>query len=1183
MAILFEEYDLIAKSGLFDPQFYLHANPDVARVSLDPIIHYLENGGHERRQPGPGFDTGHYLEQCQKAGEPAPSNPLLHFLTIGIKLGLTPIGQAGPPTDAPAQASATPASPPIAADLYVDVPQIRDGQAVAPIRGGLSVVGWALAAGGVQAVEIALDGKRIMQARIGLPRADVAAAFPDREGAGRAGYAVHLPPRALAAGIHRVTVSLLTAAGVAASREFRIEAQAEEGGGFWQPRQRMSQGEADQKLGLLHRLGWQPRFQVVIGHTSDLQGLQRSLASLVRQAYGEWQVLLVPPRTGRGPVPSALKRVLAGQGFEGLEGRVTLADAPTAANKRKPAAKSAAVGARAAVEAGLVLHLAPGDELGVDALLEWALATGRTREADFFYADDRRPGPAGQEEAYLKPGWSPDLLLATNYIGRAWCARVEVIERAGLTPAGLAATTGLDTVLRLTEAARRIGHVSRVLYRCSEVRSPDAEERAAIAAALARREIAAEVKKGCAAGHHRVVRALPRPGKVSIIIPTRGADGHIQRCLKSLRALTVYPDYEVICVENIPKAQRELRTWLAGQVDRVLKAPERFNWSAFNNLAARQAAGEYLLFLNDDIEIVDPQWLHTLVAEAQRPEVGVVGPLLTYPDGGIQHAGMVMRADGVGMHAFRYLPEEDPGYFGLARTQRNVLAVTGACLLTRRAVFKDLGGFDEKHDVINNDVDFCLRAHERGLLNIYTPHARLVHHELGSRGGIKEHYDAEGFDKRWRSLLSFGDPYFNPGLSREQENLSPELEPAEAVCARHPLFRRESVRRLLIIKLDHIGDCITALPAVRRLKELFPAAAISVLANRATGSIWKSEPGVAEVIEFDVYHARSGLGKLDVTPKQLQALGQDLGERAFDLAVDLRKHPDVRHFLRHSGARWLAGFDQQGRFPWLDIALEWDEDVPLRGKRGHVSDDLLALVECIAVRTGPGPTESGSLQGRDLPQNRISAQPAQPARLVPPPPAPPAGRTAPARRALPVIARKHLGQKPFVCVHPASGSVMRQWPPERFAELVDMLLQQGLAVALVGGPADRELADRVLKAVVRRREVADLVGKLSLQQLPDLLKATVLFVGNNSGPQHVAASLGVPTVGVHSGVVDAVEWAPLGANALAVRRRMSCSPCYLERREDCQRGVACLTGLTAAEVYGVCVGLLTGPDQAGRV
>jgi GT2 family glycosyltransferase len=369
--------------------------------------------------------------------------------------------------------------------------------------------------------------------------------------------------------------------------------------------------------------------------------------------------------------------------------------------------------------------------LGSDALLELALAIGRHPDADFIYCDERRVSPVdARVEALFKPGWSPDLLLSTNYIGRAWCADERLLHRVGLSPAALHQAGEYEAVLKLTEAAEKIAHVPRVLSeRGTLVADSAAEEHRALVDALARRRLDGEVLRAGVTGHYRVQRALKRArDRVSIIIPTCAAAGLVKTCIESLRARTAYRDYEIIVVENIP-ARQEMKSWLKGHVEKVLHATGAFNWSRYNNQAAAAARGKYLLFLNDDIEVIEPPWLNALLEHAQRTEVGVVGAKLLYPDRSVQHAGVMLDRQGRGRHAFRHLEENDPGYFGLASSVRNVISVTGACLMTRRETFDALGRFAVEHTIINNDLDYCLRAHAQGLLNVYTPHARLIHHE----------------------------------------------------------------------------------------------------------------------------------------------------------------------------------------------------------------------------------------------------------------------------------------------------------------------------------------------------------------------------------------------------------------------------------------------------------------------
>jgi ADP-heptose:LPS heptosyltransferase/GT2 family glycosyltransferase len=652
---------------------------------------------------------------------------------------------------------------------------------------------------------------------------------------------------------------------------------------------------------------------------------------------------------------------------------------------------------------------------------------------------------------------------------------------------------------------------------------------------------------------------LYRPGAdsplVSIIIPTCGAGRHIETCLETLRSKTAWRQYEIICIDNIPPAQRARKAWLRDHADKVVRIPDKFNWSRFNNLAVQHADGEFLLFLNDDIEITQDDWLDAMMEHAQRPEVGVVGPQLLYPDGKVQHAGMFLSTPGLGRHAFRMLEGDDPGYFGLARTQRNVIAVTGACMLVRRDSFSALGGFDEAHEVINNDLDYCLRAHAAGQRILFTPHARLIHHELASRDRMEDVFDSTRFIGQWQGMFAAGDPFFSPRLQITSDDYRPDDEPAQEVFVGHPLFRRDSIRRILAVKLDHIGDFLTGLPALRRLREVFPDAELHVLASRAAQAFAEMTDGVAGFIAFEFFHARSELGPRDLTEDDFRALAERLAPYDFDLAVDLRMHPDTRMVMRHVPARWRAGYDHAGQFPFLDIALEWDKDSPLQRKRTHVSDRLLNLVEAIATASNPVRVQT----------------------LTPP------GDRAELLARLPANARR-LFARPVAAVHPGVGNSARQWPAAHYAALCDLLVtRSGMNVVLIGGKEEHALVQTVLQQVAHRRAVVSLAGKTQLKDLPLLLGACALYVGNNSGPKHIAASLGVPTIGIHSGVVDAVEWGPLGERAMALQRNMLCRPCYLLKAEDCPRGMACLEQLTPALVHLSCETLLGGvARRAGR-
>ncbi len=1085
------------------------------------------------RQPGFAFDA--------ELGKPLIGRHLL-VLQIGCADGQTHEEQIPLTASEPRQLSgATEADPNLM--LHLDEPLLIGRAAATPVRGSLQIGGWALARAGVAAIEIGLDGTPLALADYGLRRLDVQAALPAWQDAHASGFQALIPHRILPAGSHAISVTLRDQAGGATTNEFRIEVEElSDLPGPWSVRRKMAQAEIDLYRGILARAGRQPHFVVMLPVAGEaaVERMAVTLASLRAQVYPHWHLLIVPRGDGRRM--SGLSERLLGPDAAG--GRIEIVPDLTPRVLAGIAASAGLTGERL-----FFTVLTPGDEVGIDAFLEVAVAAALNPDGDFFYSDERSRNPAtGAVAPYFKPQWSPDLMLSTNYIGRLWCAGGDLLRSVARPTEVLLQTGEYDLVLRCTEKAAAIRHIPAVLCERAEAElDPPEQAKEALERALTRRDIVGEIQPGAVAGSWRLKRALGRKGLVSILIPTCAADGMIEGCLATLRQVTAYRNYEIICIENIPSAERKWRTWLRRHADRTISTSEKFNWARFSNLAVEHANGEYLLFLNDDIEITDPDWLDALVEHAQRPEVGVVGPRLLYPDGRVQHAGMFLAAVGQARHAFRYAAADDPGYFGLAAMQRNVIAVTGACLMTRRETFDALGGFDETQSIVNNDLDYALRARQHGLLTIYTPHTTLIHHEAVSRAALDDDYDAAVFDGKWRDLFVAGDPYFSPHLSKNQDDFAIDDEPTQLLVTGRPILRRDDIQKILVVKLDHIGDCITAFPAIRRLKSAFPAARITVLTSHASRPVWALEPSVEDAIEFDFFHARSGLGELERTEEDWRLLHERLAPEEFDLAVDLRKHTETRPVLQHTGAKSLAGFDFRNQFPWLDIAIEWTGDQIYARKRQHVVDDLVNLADAIAA-----------------------ACESERAVITVPPPA-----SSSAMTALTALKRKLPANGPLVCIHPTVGNDARQWPVEYFIAVIDRLVEADQArIVLIGAPGDEEVAETILAGVRQPKAVASLVGKLPLPELPSLLSEASLFLGNNSGPKHIAAGLGVPTVGIHSGTEDVREWGPVGTAAIAVARDMVCAPCYLAYAADCRRGLACLRELEPARVYDACKRLL---------
>jgi 3'(2'),5'-bisphosphate nucleotidase len=1029
--------------------------------------------------------------------------------------------------------------------FQLDSPAVADGVAAGIITGRLTIEGWLLARSGVARMEVFLGGQRLGEAHYGLARQDVGAAFPEWDNSIRSGYAFHCPPRSLRDGTHEVRIEIRTKNGNEMRQTFTIQVKkAEELDDFGTIRRRIARVESDLTDALLNDLvgtGMPPRFALYLRQDGPVQpeALSVTLNSLRLQCFRDWHLTILLADAAER---EAAETVLLGFGAD-FAAQVAIATPDDDAWSAPLHAGDSAVAL-----------LCPGDELGSDALLELAMAGLLRPAADVIYADESRISPASRErEPFFKPDFSPDLLLSTNYIGRIWTMRPLLVAALAPTPADIAEHGEYDLVLRATEIAKQVHHVPKLL--CA--RGPGdldsaALEQAALLRAADRRNTVAEIIPAAVEGTWRFRRAVPVKGKVSIIVPTCAAHGYIETCIDTLRAKTTYPDYEIIVIDNIPDSQMAWKIWLQQHADKIVDMPHAFNWSRFNNTAVDVADGEFLLFLNDDIEFWQEDWLEVLMEHGQRPDVGIVGPQLLYPDRKVQHAGMFLANNGIGRHAFRFAAEDEPGYFGLALTQRNVMAVTGACMLVRRELFDSLGRFDEAHEIVNNDLDYCLRSHKAGFLTVFTPYATLIHHELASRERMKDVYDLTHFNNHWKTQFAAGDPYFNPNLSRHADDFRPEDEATEYVHAGHPLFRVDDIQRILVVKLDHIGDFVTALPAIRKLKHLFPTAKIDVLAGPASRAFATLEPAIDEFIEFAFFHARSQLGERELTPDDLAALAARLKPQRYDLAVDLRKHLSTRDILRQTGARYLAGFDYMGQFPFLDIALEWDGDKTLQRKRAHVVDDLLSLVAAIGAAT-----ESDRALMRPSPVPMAIAD--LPAHIQP------------------------LFDKPVVAIHPGAGNITKQWPEEHFSALIDLLIERNdVNVLLVGGPDEMPIADALMESVLHPEAVGSMAGKTSLVALPKLLAACVLYIGNDSGPKHIAAAMGLPTIGIHSGVVDAAEWGPVGERAVAMRRNMTCSPCYLAVAADCPRNLACLRGLEVNQVHLLAEAMLARPIGAAK-
>jgi GT2 family glycosyltransferase len=389
-------------------------------------------------------------------------------------------------------------------------------------------------------------------------------------------------------------------------------------------------------------------------------------------------------------------------------------------------------------------------------------------------------------EPFFKPDWSPEYFRGAMYVGHLLCVKRELAKKVRFD-SSFDGVQDFEFMLRLSEMEPRIGHVPEILYHWRKTPGSIAEDSDAKPhiSALQANAVNAHLKRlqlpSRAAPSrlpHRLeifpVNRKTNP-RVSIIIPTRDAPEFLGRCLKSLFEKTSYPDFEVILMDNETKDPVSLDLMKQYPVRRI-EFPGKFNFSRANNEGAEAATGELLLFLNNDTAIITDDWIQHLVYYAEQPEVGAAGPLLTYQDGTVQHAGVTLGMRGTADHVMRGFPIDVDGYAGNLACAREVSVVTAACLMIRASLFREIGGFNPHFFTAYQDVDLCMRLRARGLRVICTPRARLLHDEFVSRP--QSYYDM--VDRmllldQWEEVIERGDPYYNPNLDLERGDYSPAV------------------------------------------------------------------------------------------------------------------------------------------------------------------------------------------------------------------------------------------------------------------------------------------------------------------------------------------------------------------------------------------------------------------------
>jgi glycosyltransferase involved in cell wall biosynthesis len=555
---------------------------------------------------------------------------------------------------------------------------------------------------------------------------------------------------------------------------------------LWQRRHRLTAWDRNRIRREIDTFPYRPLISILLPvYNTEEIWLRRCLDSVMAQLYPHWELCIADD----GSTLTHIRRVLEEYRDRDRRIRVIFREV----NGHISAASNSALSLAAGEYVALLDH---DDELTPEALYEIASLVRRQPETDMIYSDEDKIDAKGRRHSpFFKPDWSPDTLLSLMYTCHLGVYRTELVRRIGGFREGFEGSQDYDLVLRLTELTERVSHIPKVLYHWRSIpassaalfQAKDYAQDAALRAireALQRRgeEALVEPIAGLS-GRYRVryrLRGLP---KVSIVIPTRDLASLLETCLTSIFEKTAYDRFEVIIVDNDSReaeTQDLFRRWREKEPSRfrVAPLPIPFNFPALINEGVRAAAGDLVLLLNNDIEVVSGDWLSEMAAQAMRPRVGAVGVKLLYPDDSVQHAGVVLGVGGIAGHSHKYFTNDRPGYYDRLRITVNCAAVTGACLMVMKAKFLEAGGFDEALPVAFNDVDFCIRLLKAGYYNLCLSHVTLYHHESQSRGPedtvekqIRFRSEIELMGARWGKLLE-NDPFYSPHLTRDREDSS---------------------------------------------------------------------------------------------------------------------------------------------------------------------------------------------------------------------------------------------------------------------------------------------------------------------------------------------------------------------------------------------------------------------------
>jgi GT2 family glycosyltransferase len=639
-----------------------------------------------------------------------------------------------------------------------------DGRRSLPLFGKTLVRGWATAQSGIRHVEVGILSGPCTAARIESRQLRLGTESPNVSANGFE-FRAELDVSAVSNGPHVLYARARSGGGVWAQSEIAVTIDNSRA-----PHPR-SLAESRELIG---RMQYKPVISVItpVFNTPE-KWLRLCMDSVLHQHYPDWELCLADD----GSAEPHVRRVLDEYCRRDQRIKVIYCEQRGHIARASNAALNLASGE-------FIALLDADDELTADALTEIALTLNLNPSADMVYSDEDKIDENNVvSDPFYKPDWSPEYFQTCMYTCHLGVYRTSLVRELGGFRAEVTGAQDYDLALRLVSSTNNICHVPKVLYHWRTLPDSTASggnakdyaypaAQAALRNYLALNKIPGEVLPGPRYGFHRIHFQIHGQPKVSVVIPTAGKTirhenrsiNLLRDCISSIRSKSTWGNLEVIAVDNGGLAP-DLRQFLAEyQVTCLTYSEPSFNLAEKMNLGASHASGDHLVFLNDDTQVLSADWIENLLQYSQQPKVGAVGAKLLFPNGRIQHAGVLLLGGNPG-HAYYNHPPDEVGYYLSAQLPRNYLAVTGACMMTRADLFRDIGGFDTAFPLNYNDVDYCLRLRERGFRIVYTPYAELYHYESVSKGdpGAVSGEELTRFHSRWAERF-YLDPYYNPNL-----------------------------------------------------------------------------------------------------------------------------------------------------------------------------------------------------------------------------------------------------------------------------------------------------------------------------------------------------------------------------------------------------------------------------------